>query len=42
MGNIQKYVERAGRKGPALPDLLKAREYLERWIEHEESKDVAG
>lgn len=36
MGNIQKYVERAGRKGGALPDLLKAREYLDRWIEFEE------
>lgn len=35
MGNIQKYVERAGLKGEALPDLLKAREYLDRWIEHE-------
>ena len=40
MGNIQKYVERAGRKGAALPDLLKAREYLDRWIEFEESKNV--
>lgn len=40
MGNIQKYVERAGSKGPALPDLLKAREYLDRWIEFEEAKNV--
>jgi hypothetical protein len=40
MGNIQKYVERAGQKGPALPDLLKAREYLDRWIEFEEAKNV--
>lgn len=40
MGNIQKYVERAGQKGPALPDLLKAREYLNRWIEFEEAKHV--
>ena len=38
--NIQKYVERAGRKGPALPDLRKAREYLDRWIEFEEAKNV--
>jgi len=40
LGNIQKYVERAGRKGPALPDLLKAREYLDRWIEFEERRNV--
>jgi hypothetical protein len=38
MGPIQKYVERAGMKGPALPDLLKAREYLDRWIEFELNK----
>lgn len=38
MGNIQKYVERAGRKGEALPDLRKAREYLDRWIEFEERR----
>lgn len=35
MGNIQKYVERAGHKGATLPDLLKAKEYLDRWIEFE-------
>jgi hypothetical protein len=37
-GNIMKYVLRAGRKGPALGDLYKAREYLNRWIEYLENQ----
>lgn len=32
-GNVVKYVLRAGRKGPALEDLEKARWYLDRLIE---------
>lgn len=32
LGNVVKYVSRAGRKGSALEDLRKARMYLERYI----------
>jgi len=32
LGNVVKYIARAGRKGPALGDLKKARWYLDRWI----------
>lgn len=32
LGNVVKYVARAGHKGPALPDLQKARWYLDRYI----------
>ncbi len=31
LGNALKYVVRAGKKGPAIADLRKAREYIERW-----------
>lgn len=33
LGNVVKYVSRAGRKGDALEDLTKARWYLDREIE---------
>ncbi len=29
LGNVVKYVSRAGRKGDAITDLLKARQYLD-------------
>lgn len=32
LGNVVKYIARAGRKGPALEDLRKARVYLDRYI----------
>jgi hypothetical protein len=36
LGNVVKYVTRAGRKGDALTDLLKARKYLDWAIEDAE------
>jgi len=39
LGNVVKYVVRAGKKGDAMEDLLKAREYLDREIE-DISKDT--
>ncbi len=38
LGNVVKYVARAGKKGPALQDLRKALEYLNREIEHEQER----
>jgi len=38
LGNCVKYIARAGRKGPALEDLKKARWYLERQIKQMEGK----
>jgi hypothetical protein len=35
LGNVLKYVWRAGKKGPALEDLRKARWYLDRAIGRE-------
>lgn len=35
---VGKYISRAGRKGPALQDLKKAKFYLERAIERERVK----
>ena len=35
-GNVIKYLVRAGKKGEILPDLFKAREYLERIINNQE------
>jgi hypothetical protein len=32
LGNVVKYIARAGRKGDALEDLKKARWYLDRYI----------
>ena len=32
LGNVVKYITRAGRKGEALEDLRKARVYLDRYI----------
>ncbi len=32
LGNVVKYISRAGRKGPALTDLKKAQWYLDRYI----------
>lgn len=37
-GNVIKYVARAGRKGDALEDLRKARQYLDWAIEREENR----
>lgn len=34
LGNAMKYIWRAGRKDDAIEDLLKAREYIDREIEH--------
>lgn len=36
IGNIIKYVCRAGKKGDRLEDLYKAKDYLEREIQHYE------
>jgi hypothetical protein len=33
LGNVVKYIARAGRKGDALLDLQKARQYLDRYIQ---------
>ncbi len=33
LGNVIKYIARAGRKGDALPDLKKAKQYIEFEIE---------
>jgi hypothetical protein len=38
LGNVVKYVARAGRKGDALEDLRKARNYLEYEIARREAK----
>lgn len=38
LGNVVKYVTRAGRKGDALEDLLKARKYLDWAIEDAENE----
>jgi hypothetical protein len=39
LGNVIKYVSRAGRKGTALTDLKKARVYLDREIVRLESEE---
>ncbi len=39
-GNILKYIYRAGKKGSSLEDLLKAREYLNRYIEVVEAQEM--
>lgn len=38
LGNVLKYIARAGRKGPAIEDLEKARWYLDREIERRRSE----
>lgn len=38
LGNVVKYIARAGKKGAALEDLRKARWYLDRYITTLESK----
>jgi hypothetical protein len=38
LGNVVKYISRAGRKGDVLEDLKKARWYLEREIANRESE----
>lgn len=38
LGNVVKYLARAGRKGDALEDLKKARWYLDREINNREAK----
>lgn len=38
-GNALKYLLRAGRKGSAHEDLMKARHYLDRMIELEEQRE---
>lgn len=40
LGNVVKYIARAGKKGNALEDLIKARTYLDLEIEKLESKQV--
>lgn len=42
LGNVVKYVSRAGRKGDTLTDLRKAAWYLERAIRMEEAKEKAS
>lgn len=39
LGNVVKYISRAGRKGDALNDLMKAKQYLEWEIERLEEKE---
>ena len=34
LGNVAKYIARAGKKGPALDDLVKASNYLNREIDY--------
>jgi hypothetical protein len=36
LGNVVKYIARAGKKGDRLTDLLKARQYLEHEIQKEQ------
>lgn len=38
LGNVVKYVSRAGKKDDKIQDLLKAKWYLERYIEKERKK----
>ena len=38
LGNVVKYIARAGKKGAALPDLIKARDYITFEIESLERK----
>lgn len=40
LGNVVKYVSRAGRKGDALEDLRKARWYLDREIQTREASEA--
>lgn len=40
LGNVVKYISRAGRKDNALDDLRKAKTYLEFEIEHLENKTI--
>lgn len=40
LGNVVKYISRAGRKGDALLDLMKAKQYLEWEIERLEEREV--
>lgn len=42
LGNVVKYVSRAGRKGSALEDLRKAQQYLEWEIEKLEKREREG
>ena len=35
LGNVVKYVSRAGKKGSTIQDLLKAKDYIERELKHE-------
>lgn len=42
LGNVVKYVARAGHKGEALEDLRKARWYIEREIACEIARQAAG
>lgn len=41
LGNVVKYISRAGRKGDELEDLLKARWYLNRRIEEIQSEAIS-
>lgn len=42
LGNVVKYISRAGKKGDALEDLKKARWYLEREIANRENAVERG
>ncbi len=42
IGNVLKYLSRAGKKGSALEDLKKARWYLDREIQDRETKPPLG
>jgi hypothetical protein len=42
IGNVLKYLSRAGKKGSALEDLKKARWYLDREIQDREAKPPLG
>ncbi len=42
LGNTVKYISRAGKKGPAIEDLEKARWYLEREIDRQKKESANG
>ena len=41
LGCVLKYIARCGKKGPAIDDLIKARNYLDRRIDLEANKLLA-
>lgn len=42
LGNVIKYVARAGRKGDRVEDLEKAMQYLQKEIEHVKRSEISG